>query len=60
MNDATVSPSWPSRHACLVVDWEGYDGMSPLSKNAVNALRDDCPARETVRHDASVLSIRQG
>jgi hypothetical protein len=44
MNDATVSASWPSWHAYLVLDWEGYDGTRPQSKNAVNALRDDCPA----------------
>jgi hypothetical protein len=60
MNDATVSPEWPLRHACLVVDWDGYDGMRPLSKNAVHALRDDCPVREMARHDASARSIGRG
>jgi hypothetical protein len=33
---------------------------TPLAKNAVNALRDDCPAREMAHYDASVHSIRQG
>ena len=32
--------------ACLIVDWEGYDDMRLLSKNAVHVLRDHCPARE--------------
>jgi len=60
MNDATVSPYWPSWHACLVLDWEGYDVTRAQSKNTVNVPRDDCPARERARHDASVRSIRQG
>jgi hypothetical protein len=60
MNDARVSSSWSSRHACLVVDWEEYDGRSPLSKNAIDALRADCPAARDAYHGASVSSIRRG
>jgi hypothetical protein len=33
---------------------------TPLAKNAVHALRDDCPAQEMAHYDASVHSIRQG
>jgi hypothetical protein len=60
MNHATLSPSWPSRQASLVVDREGYDGTRPQSMHVVNGPRDDCPAREIARHDLSVRSIRLG
>jgi hypothetical protein len=37
MNGAIVSLYWPSRHACLAVDWEWYYSTRPLSKSVVNA-----------------------
>ena len=58
MNDPAVSPSWPSRHACVIVDW-GYDGAGPLSENAMNAPGDDYPAREIARHNAPGRSVRR-
>ena len=48
-----------ARQACLIVDWEGYDDMRLLSKNAVHVLRDHCPAREVACHGASMGSIRR-
>jgi hypothetical protein len=34
--------------------------MGALSKDSVNVPRDDSPARELARYDASASSIRQG
>ena len=34
MNDATLSPSWPSRQVSLAVDREGYDTRHKASINA--------------------------
>ena len=48
-----------ARQACLIVDWEGYDDMRLLSKNAVHVLRDHCPAREVAYHGTSMSSIRR-
>jgi hypothetical protein len=38
MNDATVSASWPSWHAALVVDWEVYS-RSHAYKFHIGGLR---------------------
>jgi hypothetical protein len=35
MNDATLSPSWPSRQVSLVVDREGYDTEQGLNQRGL-------------------------
>ena len=33
-SDGVEESPWPSRHTCLIVDWEGYDGTRPPPKHA--------------------------